>query len=254
MTTGLVAGAVFQDLFGIICISLLLKIIQQFKERNRKYTVIMALIGDGVESLPARAFHEFHNLKTVSLNMLRFIPEDTFDGCENIKTISLPESVLSIVRNCFNDCSKLTEITISNRNCEIYDSENIIPASAVIYGYDNSTAHHYAEKYGRAFVNLGCEHERTEEIPEKAATCLEKVNTAGVRCLDCSRIVSGFESIEMLTHVDFDSDGLCDNCLLPVSAVDCGHCGDNLVWYLDSAGRIKVHGRGIHRRNTSSFC
>lgn len=59
------------------------------------------------------------------------------------------------------DSVYLTSITINNPECEIYDSPDTFTndtnsgLTATIYGYENSTAQAYAEKYGRTFVSLG---------------------------------------------------------------------------------------------------
>ncbi|MDE6088749.1 MAG: dockerin type I repeat-containing protein, partial [Oscillospiraceae bacterium] len=49
----------------------------------------------------------------------------------------------------------LTSVTIENPECKISDDEYTISDTATIYGYDNSTAQAYAEKYNRNFVSLG---------------------------------------------------------------------------------------------------
>jgi len=63
--------------------------------------------------------------------------------------------VTSIGSVAFGDCSNLTSVAIKNPNCEIYDDSDTISDTATIYGYENSTAQAYAEKYNRKFVSLG---------------------------------------------------------------------------------------------------
>ena len=67
----------------------------------------------------------------------------------------MPDSITSIGDYAFSSCTGLTEITIKNPECEFGDSTDTISDTAVIYGYDDSTAQAYAEKYNRKFVSLG---------------------------------------------------------------------------------------------------
>ena len=63
------------------------------------------------------------------------------------------ENVLDIGEYAFG--WSLDNLVILNRNCDIYDSPTAIyDTSATIYGYENSTAHQYAQKYNRSFVSL----------------------------------------------------------------------------------------------------
>jgi len=69
----------------------------------------------------------------------------------------------------FNECTNLESITIKNPACEIYNpydsgytiSNDYNPCfNGTIYGYENSTAQAYAEKYGYAFALI----DNTSEI------------------------------------------------------------------------------------------
>lgn len=62
--------------------------------------------------------------------------------------------VISIGTSAFFDCSGLTSITILNPECKIDDSKYTISETATIYGYENSTAQTYAERYGKSFESL----------------------------------------------------------------------------------------------------
>ena len=57
--------------------------------------------------------------------------------------------------HAFYGCESLTSVTIENPECKISDDEYTISDTATIYGYDNSTAQAYAEKYNRNFVSIG---------------------------------------------------------------------------------------------------
>ena len=79
------------------------------------------------------------------------IESSTFSGCTGLTSITIPESVTSIGWRAFSGCTGLKLITILNPACEIYDDNTTLSDSAVIMGYQNSTAQKYAEKNNRAF-------------------------------------------------------------------------------------------------------
>ncbi len=62
--------------------------------------------------------------------------------------------VNSIGAEAFYNCTDLTYVKILNPECKICDNEYFISDTATIYGYKNSTAQAYAEKYSRKFVSL----------------------------------------------------------------------------------------------------
>ena len=78
-----------------------------------------------------------------------------FKNCTGLTEMEMPDSVTSIEMDAFSSCTELTSITIKNPECEFGDSTDTISDTAVIYGYDDSTAQAYAEKYNRKFVSLG---------------------------------------------------------------------------------------------------
>ena len=77
-----------------------------------------------------------------------------FYGCDALEEITISEAVESIDESAFADCDSLTKITVRSNEVDIFDAEDTISATAVIYGYADSTAQAYAEKYGREFVEI----------------------------------------------------------------------------------------------------
>lgn len=89
-----------------------------------------------------------------------------FQECPNIASVTIPSSVKSIEKGAFQDCASLKSVFILNPDCEIDDSPYTFNDerldgtgdkpdahfSGTIYGYKNSTAQAYAEKYNYNFV------------------------------------------------------------------------------------------------------
>ena len=82
------------------------------------------------------------------------IGDYAFSWCDGLTSIVIPKGVTSIGSGAFDGCSSLESITILSRDVEIYDSSSTIPSTATIYGYADSTAQAYAEKYDRKFIPL----------------------------------------------------------------------------------------------------
>ena len=91
-----------------------------------------------------------------------------FADCSSLTSVTIPDSVTSVGKYAFAGCSDLTSITIKNPDCKIYNNASTIfnmeeienwntiyTFTGTIYGYDDSTAQAYAEKYGRTFKSLG---------------------------------------------------------------------------------------------------
>lgn len=79
------------------------------------------------------------------------IRNQAFEGCTSLTTVVIPESVNTIGSSAFAKCSSLSSAVIFNNACTIGNS-NSFPETAVIRGYENSTAQTYAEEYNREFA------------------------------------------------------------------------------------------------------
>ena len=87
-------------------------------------------------------------------NDMEIITGYMFYECANLNEIVIPDNVTTIGNAAFSGCTSLASITIKNPECVIYDDKYTISSEATIYGYANSTAQTYAEKYNRTFIEI----------------------------------------------------------------------------------------------------
>lgn len=123
-------------------------------------------IPDSVTTIGDKAFENCQVLTKVTIpDSVTTIGDYAFYSCEGLTEITIPNSVTYIGRCAFACGKGLTKITIENPVCEIFDYiyfgiscfdyGDTISYTATIYGYENSTAQKYAEKYDRKFELLG---------------------------------------------------------------------------------------------------
>ena len=126
-------------------------------------TAESVIIPDRIDGLPVTEIlpYAFSESQITSIKLpgsLEKIEEAAFMLCENLKNIEIPESVKYICENAFNSCTAAESITILNPECEIYDSSfTLFQFTGTIYGYENSTAQEYAEKYEYNFSAIDAE-------------------------------------------------------------------------------------------------
>lgn len=132
-------------------------------------------IPEGVTSIGAYAFAGCNHLRSINIpDGVTILKERTFYNCSRLTSITIPESVTSIGSLCFascglrniiipesvteiksmafTGCTNLSDITIENASCSIYDAEKTIYPQTKIHGKLKSTAHKYADKYNRKFI------------------------------------------------------------------------------------------------------
>ena len=78
--------------------------------------------------------------------------DNAFTSCNYLKNIEISESVERVYGRISG--SSLEKITFYNKNCVIDFESQTIPESVVIYGYTDSVAEQYAERFNRKFIAL----------------------------------------------------------------------------------------------------
>ena len=139
----------------LTAISLFYNIYKNKKQFLNKRNTALPPTGLPVTEILPYVFFESQITSIKLPDSLETIGEYAFMFCENLKNIEIPESVKYICENAFNSCTAAESITILNPECEIYDSYlTMYQFTGTIYGYENSTAQEYAEKYEYNFSAL----------------------------------------------------------------------------------------------------
>ncbi len=144
-------------------------------------TIPREIDGKTVTSITGYAFQGCKSLTDITIpNSVTSIEDFAFSDCTSLTSITIPDSVTYIGAYAFGDCTNLESITILNPDCEIfYDSLPI--NNGTIYGYANSTAQAYAEKYGYNFVSIG-----EASAVNTAASFMPVMNAAGASDVECT--------------------------------------------------------------------
>ncbi len=163
------------------------------------------IIPDSVTYIGPYAFAHCKSLTSVELSdNVTNIESETFLKCISLKNIIVPKSVTYIGNEAFHNCEVLESITIENPDCEIHDHLTTISSyrfptetdkffTGTIYGYENSTAQAYAEKYEYNFTLIAETPTSEIVVPEDAkATIYGDIN------LDESINIADIVAINML--------------------------------------------------------
>ncbi|MBQ7203799.1 MAG: leucine-rich repeat domain-containing protein [Eubacterium sp.] len=119
-----------------------------------------------------------------------------FSARTNITSVAIPKSVKYIRNNAFNNCTSIEQIILNSKNCSIYNSATVFPASAKITGYHNSTAESYATNYSRTFDPI---HEWDNENVETIAPTCENEGYNLTHCKYCDKTLKS-EFVDALGH------------------------------------------------------
>ena len=124
---------------------------------------------DSLASCSESAFQNCTSLTDVRFSAkLSVIPKSMFSGCSSLKSIELPYNITKIEDNAFSRCSALEKVVFPNKTTSIGNhsvgfnylgyyngSEKYeINPNTTIFGYYQSTAESYANKYGVKYVEM----------------------------------------------------------------------------------------------------
>lgn len=178
-------------------------------------SLISIEIPDSVNIIGENLFYYCTGLTSIKISdSVNTIGENAFRRCYSLTSVEIPDSVASIGWLAFYECENLTSITISNPECKINDNRDTISDTSNIYGYDNSTAQAYAEKYARNFESLG-------KVPEKIETSTGDINGDSlIDSIDASLVLADYSEVSIghpstLTEsvkqsADINRDGMID--------------------------------------------
>ncbi|MDE5754564.1 MAG: leucine-rich repeat protein [Oscillospiraceae bacterium] len=174
------------------------------------------IIPDSVKSIGSDAFCYCTALKSIKIpDGIPIIGDRTFYRCFALESITIPESVTSIGEQAFYDCSSLESITILNADCEINgdffngNADSTISKTAVIYGYPDSTAQAYAEKYNRKFVALDGNQDTTDSEIDPEILWGDADGNGKIEILDVvlmNRVYVGVDKISESGKTNADTD------------------------------------------------
>ena len=76
---------------------------------------------DTVSKIDNYAFAQCKNIMEISLPNITTVPFGAFEGCENLKKVTIDEGVISIMDNAFWNCTKLEKISVPSTLVNIGD-------------------------------------------------------------------------------------------------------------------------------------
>lgn len=161
-------------------------------------------ISDNIKSIGIESFRGCTKLASITIgNSVTKIENYAFYGCTSLESLTLSVNVTNIQKDAFIYCYNLKDIVFDNPFCEIYDSKDTISDTATIYGYENSTAQVYAEKYGRNFVSLGNAPENIQGDANGDGT----TTIADIVIIQKALVKSDIDTELAMSVVDMNKDG-----------------------------------------------
>lgn len=153
--------------------------------KNTKYVII----SEGIINLE-HTFNGCENLETVSLpSTLKTIGSCTFSCCYNLSNITLPEGLTSIGDYAFEGCNSIEKLVIPDSVTDIEENSFYIGNNEYIpiYGNPNSYIKTYANTYGIKFSCIN--HQNIVTDLAVTPTCVNSGKTEGSHCADCGTVL-----------------------------------------------------------------
>ena len=151
-------------------------------------------IPKSVTKIGGYAFQNCSGLTSITIpDGVTEIGEYAFYDCE-FESVTLPNSVISIGERAFDLCP-LDKVVILNPNTKLGENfleENVWPT---IYGFKNSTAAKYADKYGKDFIEIYCNYYGMEHAYKKSVIKKATCENSGEVRYTCSRCYQSYTEI-----------------------------------------------------------
>ena len=171
------------------------------------------------------------NLVSVELSKsVMTIEEYAFYGCDNLKEITIPVSITDIQADAFCYCPNLIDVYYTGTS-EDWDEISI------------SSGNDDLESANIHFSESACYHIK-EIVPAISPTCEESGYTEGERCSVCGKFLKRIRKIQPQGHRDDNSDSCCDVCEKAIEIIEEGKLGTNCYYILYNDGMLVVYGSG----------
>jgi len=184
------------------------------------------VIPDNIKTIASNAFYQCKNLTSVTIpDSVTNINTWAFQECASLESVTIPQSVKNIGKEAFDTRYKLKSVTILNPDCNIYDDgstfSDFVGFNGTIYGYDNSTAQTYAEKYDRKFESLG-------EAPKKETATGDANDDGKINMSDAVLIMQSISNPSEYTLTEagkksadvVDGDGITNKDALAIQMIE----------------------------------
>ena len=166
----------------------------------------ITFVEEGIKGLADETLHYawFPNIAVQYINKGLILPEsfEVLSGRTILDGKQYSTFLNYSVGEPYVDYIENYSVTFLNRNTEIFDNANTLAEGYTICGYKNSTAHKYAIKYNRKFIDLEqCTHEKTAVKMGLEATCKAEGITGDIYCQYCGILLKeGGETIPKSDH------------------------------------------------------
>lgn len=137
-------------------------------------SLIGVTLPDTVSIIGMSAFYNCKSLRNITLpNKTSKISSSAFSNCSSIKSIGIPNTVKEIGMYAFSGCSNLTNINIFYAVSYIGSDAFYNCNKLKIRCYEDSYGYEYATRKGISVEILTCEHQFSQYVLYKEATCLQ---------------------------------------------------------------------------------
>ena len=137
--------------------------------------IVRAVVEAGITSLAISTFNGCDTLESISLpDSLQNIYAGAFADCVSLTRVDIPYGVPWVPGYCFAGCYSLSRVTVPESVTEVVDHAFDDCPRLALYGYDGSYIQTYANENGIPFVSLGAAPVR----PPKPRTSLSNCSIA----------------------------------------------------------------------------